>query len=152
MPTSQSSILVNHTLLMFVEIGCPLTHAQLCGSLTIIHIAVLDRTTYREMEIDLCNVFQLHIYYNIYWKCISSIYENNFPKNCYKLNQSHWSQPSRSVLSLFALVLQELECVLSWPFGRAYPQIQFAATAPFTQGAQVDRFRCPSRSTLLIYH
>jgi hypothetical protein len=68
MPTSQSSILVNHTLLMFVEIGCPLTHAQLCGSLTITHIAVLERTTltYREMEINCNYLFKLHIYYNIY--------------------------------------------------------------------------------------
>lgn len=153
MPTSQSSLQVNHTTLMLVEIGCPQTHAQLCGTLTIIHIAVLDRTTLTlQRNGDCCNIFQLHIYYNIYWKCISTVLKIIFPKNSYKLNWSHWSQPSRSVLSLFALVLQELECVLSWPSGRAYPLIQPAAAAQLTYGAQVDRYRCPSRSTLLIYH
>ena len=90
-PTQQSSTRDNQSKLMLVAIGCPQTHAQLCGSLTIIHIAVLDRTTYREMEIDLCNVFQLHIYYNIYWKHITTYFAIIFPRNCYKLNWTHWS-------------------------------------------------------------
>ena len=153
MPTPQSSLQVNHTTLMLVEIGCPLTHAQLCGSLAITHIAVLDRTTLTLQRNGDCVMFFNYIYIITFIGSVFQVFMKIiFPINCYKLNWSHWSSPSRSVLSLFALVLQELECVLSWPSGRAYPLIQLAAAAQLTYGAQVDRFRCPSRLTLLIYH
>ena len=68
---------------MFVAIGCPLIHAQLCGSLTITYIAVLEGLLlpYREMEI-VCNLFQLHIHYNIYRMHITSYFVIFYPKSC----------------------------------------------------------------------
>lgn len=77
---------------MLVEIGCPQTHAQLCGSLTITHIAVLEGLLlpYREMEIVVISFNYIYIItfigsvFQVFMKII-------FPKNSYKLIWSHWS-------------------------------------------------------------